>query len=235
MEYAVGAEVQEGEYGTGESIETVIVRNEVRVRAGRAFATASLPWQRIEAPGNVIGGGGLLGLPIIIDPTRPPARERREGLGDLRLGAGYVLPGVAGVELVVAGQVKLPTASARRGLGTGETDLAVEAEASRSFGAVTPFVGLSYTLPGDPAGYELRNSFAARGGVALRLSPDLRGSLSYSYAQSHSPLVPDQELVGTALDIGLTRRVSLGLYGNAGLSAGAPDVGAGVRLGWRIF
>ena len=234
-EISTGVEYQEGDYGTGEGVETLSVQNQLRVRSGRAFFSASLPWHRIEAPGNVVGGGGLLGLPIIVDPTRPSQRQVRQGLGDLRVGAGYTLGAPGGVDLTVSGQVKLPTASARRGLGTGETDVTVGAEASRSFGSVTPFASMSYTLPGDPAAYQLRNSLAVRGGVAVQLAPGVRGNVSYGQAQSLSPLVEDERQLSTGLNAALSERLSLGVYGNTGLSDGSPDVGAGIQIGWRIF
>ena len=234
-EVSTGVEYQKGDYGTGDSIETFTVDNRVRVESDRLFLYASVPWRRIAAPANVVGGGGLLGLPIIIDPTRPGARDVREGLGDVRFGGGYRLPRLVGVDLGLSGEVKLPTASARRGLGTGETDFSVGAEASRTLGAVTPFIGISYTVPGDPEGFELRDSLAARGGLLARLGPGLRGTIAYGYAQSLSPLLADEQQVSTALDVALSRRLSLGFHGIAGLSEGAADYGAGVRLGWRIF
>jgi opacity protein-like surface antigen len=234
-ELSTGLDYQQGDFFTGEQVEIASVRNQLRVRSGRAIFAVSLPWHRIEAPDDVVGGGGLLGLPIFRDPGRPAARDVREGVGDLRVGAGYTVPAPGGVELTLNGEVKLPTASAGRGIGTGETDLALAAEAARSFGAVTPFVSIGYTMPGEPDAYELRPSLSARGGVALRLSPGLRGNVSYGYVQSPVSLVPDERQVSTRLDASLSRRLSLGLYGNAGLSDGAADVGAGLSLGFRIF
>jgi len=234
-EFVTGVEYQEGEYFTGERVEILTVQNEARLRLGRTTFSASLPWHRIEAPANVIGGGGIFGLPIIVDPTQPTTRARRSGIGDLRLGVAQALPSVAGVELTLSGQVKLPTASAARGIGTGETDVAVGAELARSFGPVTPFVSVAYTMPGDPEAYDLRNSLTARGGVSLQLGRSLRGNLSYGVAQGVSPQVPDERQVSMGLNASVSRSLSLGLYGNAGLSNGAPDVAAGVSLGFRIF
>jgi hypothetical protein len=235
-ELSAGVEQQSGDYGTGEPVDLTAVRGTVRIEEGRFFLYGSLPYQRIEAPGNVVGGGGtLLGLPIIIDPTQPDTREAREGLGDLRVGAGYRLAGPAGIGLAVAGEVKLPTASARRGLGTGETDVTVAAEASRTFGAITPFASVSFTMPGDPEEYRLRDSVAVRGGLAAQLGRAVRGSIAYGHAQSLSPLVPDERQVSGRLNVGLSDGLSLGLHGNAGLSDGAADMGAGVQIGWRLF
>lgn len=228
-ELSASLEYQDGDYGTGESVETTTARVGVRVESGDFWLAGSLPWQRLEAPGNVVGGGGLLG--IIIDPTRPATREVRDGLGDARVGAGWRLPRLAGIDLAVTGEAKLPTAA--DGLGTGEADVSVGAEAARSLGAVTPFVAVSYTMPGDPDGFELRNAFSARGGIAARFGPGLRGTLAYGHAESPSPLLADERQVSTGLEIGLSRRLSLGVTGSAGLSDGAADFGVGLRLGWR--
>lgn len=235
-ELVTGLEYQEGDYGTGERIETVTVRNTVRVSSGRVQVYASLPWHRVEGPGNVVAGrGGLLGLPILVDPTEPAARTTRQGIGDLRVGAGYTLAVPGGVGLTVSSEVKLPTASERRGLGTGEADLTVGGEAARSFGALTPFVGLSYTLPGDPKGYRLDNSLAARGGVAVRISPAVRGHVAYGQARGLSPFIENERQLSTGVEARLSSGLSLGVSAGAGLTEGSPDVGAAVRLGWRIF
>lgn len=228
-------EYQQGDYGTGEPIETITARQTLRIRSGRAQVYASLPWQRIEAPGNIVGGGGLLGLPIIIDPTRPSTRSVRQGVGDLRLGALYGVAAPGGIELSFGGEVKLPTASARRGLGTGETDFTIAAEAARSFGTVTPFLSLSYTMPGDPDAYRLRDSFAGRGGIGWQFARRVRASLSYGHAQGVSPLVGDERLLASSIEAALGERVSLGVTGRAGLSEAAPDLAVGVQLGWRLF
>ena len=115
--------------------------------------------------------------------------------------------------------------------GTGEFDYALGAELSRSFGRVTPFVGVGYTMPGDPEHYDLGNSLSARAGAAVQMGKRVRGHVTYGYAQSISPLIPDEQQIATGINAGLSDRLSLGLYGAAGLSKGSPDVGAGVRLG----
>jgi hypothetical protein len=198
--------------------------------------SASVPWQRLEGPGNAVGGGGLLGLPIIIDPTRPGTRQVREGLGDTRVSAAYTIPGesLGGVTVSLSGQAKLPTASARKGLGTGKADYTAGAEVSTRIGSIQPYAGVGYTLAGDPEGIELRNSVSARAGAALGLSDKITGHLGYGYARSLSPLVPDEQQIGTGISAAMGRGLTLGVQGTAGLSHGSPDVGAGLSLGLRL-
>lgn len=232
VEGFTGVEYEGGRYGTGRKISKINVPTTVKASSGRLQLAASLPYTRIEGPGNVVAGGGLLGLPIIVDPTKSAGgRRSREGIGDLMLGASYAIP-TSAINLTLSGEVKLPTAA--KDLGTGRTDYAIAAEASRSIGKVTPFVGIGYTVPGDPEGYSLRNSLSLRAGVAASLGERTRGYVAYSHSQSVSASLPDEEEVTSGLNTAVTKRLSLGVYGTAGLSDGAPDVGAGVRLGFRI-
>ena len=235
-ELGTGIDYQEGKYGTGQQIETVSVPATLRVRTGRVTLVANVPWQRIEGPGNTVGGGGLLGLPIIIDPTRPATRQVRQGLGDTRVCAAYTIPGeiLGGVSLSLTAQAKLPTASARKGLGTGEVDYTAGAEVSTRVGRIEPYAAVGYTIPGDPDGFELRNSVSARAGASLGLSDRVSGNVSYGYARSLSPLVPDEQQIGTGINAQLGHGLRLGVQGSAGLSDGSPDFGAGLSIGIRL-
>jgi len=231
-ELTAGVQYQSGEYGTGERIETTSAVAGVRVVAGRLIFSASLPYTRIDAPSNVVPGGGLLGLPIIVDPSRPATRDRRQGLGDVRLGAAWMLPFKA-LDLAAYGQVKLPTA--RKGLGTGETDYALGAEASKRLGAISPFANLTYTMPGNPAAYRLRDTWAGQAGLNAALSPRMSGQIAYGYAQSPSAAIADEQQLSGQLTAGVSSRLSLSLQGGAGLSRSAPDATAAVQLGLRLF
>lgn len=231
VEASTGVDYEEGDYGTGQRIRKVSVPAAVKITSGRLQLAASLPYTRLDAPSNVVTGGGLLGLPIV-DPTKPPGgRSRREGIGDLTLGAAYAVPTPV-VDVALSGEVKLPTAG--KNLGTGMTDYAIAAEASKRIGNVTPFVGVGYTMPGDPDGFSLRNSLSLRGGVAANLSEGTRAYVAYSHSQSISESLPDEQQVTTGVNTAVAKGLSLGVYGAAGLSKGAPDVGAGIRLGVRI-
>src|SRR3546814_10317928 len=55
VELSTGLEYQEGEYGTGESIEIWTVPTSVRVQSGQVILSATLPYLRVDAPGNVVG------------------------------------------------------------------------------------------------------------------------------------------------------------------------------------
>jgi hypothetical protein len=235
-ELDAGIEYQSGRYGTGERVDVISTPLTVRHRRGRVTVSASLPYQRIEGPSNAIGGGGVLGLPIIVDPTRPAGRSVREGLGDARIGAAYTIPRekLGGVALSLSGQAKLPTASRSNGLGTGKADYSVGAEISARAGRVTPFGSVAYTMPGYPDGLALRNSLSARAGAAVAVSDRTEAQVSLGYVRSVSPLVADERQVTTGLSSAVSKRLSVGVQGSAGLSDGSSAVAAGVRIGLKL-
>lgn len=228
-ELSTGLEYETGNYGTDTNIDVLSVPTSLRVSTGRLQLVATLPYRRVEAPANVVPGG-LFGLPIIIDPTEPDqARVRREGLGDLELGAVYAIPTTV-ANFAISGSVKLPTADDN--LGTGETDYTLGAEISKVLGgSVTPFASLSYTMRGDPKEYSLQDTYALTSGLAATIGSRTKGYIFYRYAQSASSLIDNDQRTTAGLTTELGNQLSLGFYGAAGLSRGAPDFTTGLRIG----
>ncbi|WP_230483322.1 transporter [Sphingomonas sp. Leaf21] len=232
---SIGADYASGKYGTGQQVRSASSTATLRAKRKRVTVFAALPVVQVDAPGNVIAPGGPLGLPIFTDPTRPATRVKRSGLGDAVVGASVQLiePRPHRLALALTGTAKLPTASAARGLGTGKADYSVVAEAAVP-GKVTPFAAVGHSFIGQPDGYRLRDVTSARGGLALRVGKGSEVNVSYNYASRVSDQIADRQEVGAGVDTALSRRLSLGVQGSAGVSKGAPDMGAGVRLGLRL-
>jgi hypothetical protein len=233
VEVSSGIEYQQGSYGLDQNVDLLSAPTTLAVRHGKLMLAASLPYVRLSAPANVVTGGGVLGVPIIVPPTTSTERRARSGIGDLRLTGSYTLS-AAPVGFSLSAQVKLPTASFAKGIGTGKTDVAVGGELFKQMGRVTPYLDLAYTMPGSPAGYHLNNSLSGRIGAAIQLGRRARGHLGYAYAQAISPTLDDQQSLAAGLNIGLGRNMTLAMYGSAGLSRDAPDGVAGLRIGLRF-
>lgn len=231
VELSTGVEYQQGTYGLHENIDLLSAPTTLTVRHGKLTFAASLPYVRFNAPANVVTGGGILGVPIIVPPTTTTERRTRSGIGDLRLTGSYTLSD-APVGVSLSAQVKLPTASASKGIGTGKTDVAVGGELFKRLGRVTPYLDLAYTMPGSPAGYRLDDSVSGQIGAAVQIGKRVRGHLGYAYAQAISPTLEDQQSLAAGINVGVTRNVTLAMYGSAGVSRGAPDVVAGMQVGF---
>jgi hypothetical protein len=233
LELSTGVDVERGDFGTGSEIEKLAVPLAVRGSTGRLHATAQLSWVRVTAPANVIAPTGPLGLPILIDPTRPDTVSTREGIGDLHLGAAYEVAR-SGVNASLRAGVKLPTASSRLGLGTGEADYSIGADVATTVGSVTPFAGVTYTLAGDPEGLDLRNYVSGHAGASLRLGRATSAHIGYGYGQSTIDTAEDDQRIFGGVNTGAGGGLTLGVYGLGGLRNGAPDVGGGLSIGLRF-
>ncbi len=229
---ATGVDYQRGSYGLRDKVEVTSVPTTLSVRHKKVTLSATVPFVRLNAPADV-AVGGLLGVPVIAPPTQTTTRRTRRGLGDVRLTGAYLIS-AAPVGLSLSAQVKLPTASTANGIGTGKIDVAVGGELFKQMGSVTPYIDLGYTMPGSPSAYRLNNSVSAQVGTALQIGPGMRVHVGYAYAQAISPTLRDQQSLAGGINVGRADKATVALYGNAGLSRGAPNMTAGIQLGVRL-
>lgn len=232
--FTTGADYSVGDYGGRSNTRILVVPFSLRAKAGPFKLSATLPYLRIDGPGNIVGGGE--GGPIIIDPNDPTPREVREGLGDVSLSAIYSLPGEAlgGFEVDLGARVKLPTSSESKRLGTGKTDVAVSVDVARPIGNIAPFATVGYRMPGDPDGISLRNTFTTSVGTTVSLGSTTLIA-SYDYAGATTRQVADSHSLFGGVSVPVSDRFSLVGYGTGGLSEGAADFGVGLLLSARLF
>ena len=116
------------------------------------------------------------------DPTTASQRTTRAGLGDVEVEAAYALLESAVNDLAVdlIGTVRLGTASASKGLGTGKHSGSLQADVSQGFGSFKVLGTLGYRVFQRVDGVLLKNApFAAisgqwafDGGATLKLVYD---------------------------------------------------------------
>ena len=229
LSVTTGVDWSSGDYGTGSDTRILVVPLALRYKTGNLRVSVTQPWLRIDGSSAIVGNGPG---GVIIDPNAP--RTTRSGLGDLTVGAAYMIPEEKlGVGIDLSARVKLPTASRSKGLGTGKTDVTVGAELSRSFGSVTPFASIGYRMPGDPEGIDLRNAWTASGGASVAMGKAVLIA-SYDYRQSTSRLAKDSHELFGAYSTPLNDALNFTFYGSAGLSDGAPDYGVGGMITVRF-
>lgn len=201
-----------------------------RVARGPLRFSASIPYIFVSGQGTSIGDDGEIS-------DLPSDDRNRSGWGDLRLTGRYRLPAqtFGGFELDLMGQVKLPTASAKERLGTGEVDFAIGGEISRDVGKFEPFVSAQYRFNGDRPDLDYRNTVSTSVGTAVRLSRRARATLAYDYAQSRIDGRSGIHRLDAGLSARLTRRVTISTSGSVGLSERAPDFSVGTSVSWRAF
>lgn len=151
------------------------------------------------------------------------------GLGDIVVrGRYYVLDQRGWVPTVaLRAHLKVPTASADTGLGTGRSDEGVGLEVSRMIGrGFMTMVDGGYTFIGKPEGRDFNNRWWYDVGVAQNLA---NGAANVSvFFEEYSAIVPGFENARDILAM-LSLKTASGwrvqILGEFGLSDGAPDFG----------
>lgn len=159
------------------------------------------------------------------------------GLGDLLLRGRYYL-----VEerdwtplIAVTGRIKMPTADADRGLGTGKWDEGVGLEASKLLGDKwIAFLDGGYTIIGRPSGLNLRNQWWYDVGAGYYFTRTLIGSVYYEeYRSVVSGLVNIRDVL-LSLDYRATDEWRFNSALQLGVSNGAPDYGITIGVNRRF-
>ena len=231
LSLSAGASGWSGNYGASTSTEIRAALLNARLAVGDLRLTASLPWMRIKSNGTVFTGIGA--TPLIVAPTIPMSQRKRDGWGDLTLGAAYSLPidRSSGLDFEINGRVKVPTASDASGVSTGKTDFSFGAEVSQRMGAFVPFAAVSYRKFGDAGTWDLHDGFATSVGASYMFPNRITLVASYDYAQAASRFVADAHELTGAVSLPLPGdRLRVTGFGSAGLSRGAADFSGGVSL-----
>jgi hypothetical protein len=150
-------------------------------------------------------------------------------MGDIIVRGRYYVLDERGILPTVAirTHVKVPTASAERGLGTGQPDEGIAIEVSRMFGAGTlAMVDGGYTIIGKPTDVDYNNSWWYDVGIGQDMA---KGLVNVSlFFEEYSGIVPGFENARQLLGV-LSLKSANGwrvqLAGEFGLSDGASDHG----------
>jgi len=229
-----GVLYSDGNYGTPINTDVLMGLSSLSLSDNDFKFTASIPYMRISGRGLVVFDAS--GNPILINRRTNLPPDVRTGWGDLMLSASYTVPAVilSGFEVRMTGVAKVPTGPARRRLSTGEADFGASVDVSRQFGAWTPFVTAGYMYRGEPAGFTIYDTTSVSVGTSLELRDDLVATASYDFDSADSPLVPAGHGLFGSLSWIRSDRVTLTGYATVGLSAGSPDVGAGLLLSYGL-
>lgn len=223
----IGWDYTTGDYGTSSATDILYVPFTARGEIGRWSVRCTIPYIYIRSGGGVVQG-----------PDGPIATTSgvEDGLGDVLARGSYTLPSelwwIPWIEF--GGLVKFPTASRRRGLGTGEFDFGIETELTWAGRRFTPFATLGYRFLGSAPDLPLRNVFGATVGAQYRVLTPLDLGLLLDYRQAASATSGQRlELVPFA-SVRLKPHWTFGLYVIAGLADGSPDAGVGMQVGYAL-
>ena len=222
----------EGNYGTIRDTSVDLGLTTLSLSRDNFRFTASMPYMHIDGRGLVVFDAA--GNPIVINRRTLLPPDSRTGWGDLTLSASYTIPAAIldDFEVRVSGVAKVPVASARRRLSTGEADLGMSVDVSHQFGKWAPFVTVGYLSVGQPVGYKLYDTTSVSAGTSYELSDNLVAIVSYDFDSQDGPLVPAAQSLFTSISWVRDDHVTLTGYGTSGISNGSPDLGLGFLISY---
>jgi hypothetical protein len=230
--FSTGVDYTNGDYGEAQDT-TIITAPFSAGYLGEGWSVAAVvPIVSIDGPGTIVPGGlsggplgGLLGG---AEAAAPVGGVDATGLGDVSLSASVVpVKTQGGMELSLNGRVRFATGDADRGLGTGESAVALGGGLRQSLGARAAVYGsVGYEQAFESGGGGVIAGVGAETYVAERVIAG--GTLDFS--QTTSDLRRDSSQAGAYVGFDVGSSTRLLAYGSAGLTETSPDVGAGLRL-----
>jgi hypothetical protein len=175
--------------------------------------------------------------PSCLTGRTPGKKTTTAGLGDIILkGRYYVVEEGDFLPLIaVTGRMKLPTASASQGLGTGAFDYGFGVEMSKMLGEKwIAFLDGGYNIIGDPDGLTLQNQHWYDVGAGYYVTRDLLASVYYEEYRAITPGFVNARDVFFAMNYTASAawRFSGGV--TLGLSDGAPDFTLTIGTSYRF-
>ena len=215
----------EGSFGTTGSTRIWYLPAYVDYRGTEFGFKATIPYIQVENRGALVSGGTVVG-------TGSNASTTESGLGDIWLKGSYTFHGQHGQpDIIPYLKIKLGTASASQGLGTGQDDVEEGVEVDWTVGArVFPFIAVGYREVGSTATYPLQNIATYEGGASVTVVPAHFLTAIFAGHQSEQPgFAPAADAI-IAWNFSPPKGMGYSFYVDKGLSSGSPDYGVGVGL-----
>ena len=221
-----GFDYSTGDYGLPLSTEIITIPFAVSYTVQATTLDLSLPYLRVNGPGDVIPGIGRYAGRVRV--TKSVTR----GLGDLTLGATHQFAAPEGQNWSwsAGAEYKFGTASTDKNLGTGKDDFAAHVDLNCQHGALTPFATLGFRWLGNPAGADLRDYLYATAGINWAYSEKVTVAALVDWSEKNS----DSGKSSSNFTVSVSRTLGSGwtaqAYGMLGGSDATPDYGVGLSL-----
>jgi len=244
-EFSIGSGItySSGDYGGSTATQILTIPFVARYERDAWTLRATLPYQRITGPGNVIPGvgpvavsalGSTVGLPLLGGGTSSQTTSRTvSGVGDASVAATYMLYSAdksAGVGLT--GRVKFPTGDEKQALGTGSTDSGMQVEGFRRIERTTLFGAIGYTWFGSSPIAQFENVANFGVGASHRLEGDDLLGIAFDARRAGSPAPAALRELSAFWTHPIDRQWRTQLYAMKGFATGSPDWGAGLNAAY---
>lgn len=220
----------EGDYGTSTTTKIYYLPFWAKYKAGDFSLKLTVPYISVESAGALVSGGTVIGTGAGGTVTRS------SGLGDIWTEARYRFRGAgAAPDISPYLKIKLGTASARDGLGTGENDyepgIGLEWAVGRT---LFPFAQAGYRIVGSPPGRNLRDIATYETGLTYEVTDKHFLTAMFAGHQATQQGFANTADLLVAWNYYVKPGSGFQLYVDKGLSDGSPNYGAGVGIQARF-
>jgi hypothetical protein len=231
-----GLNYSTGNYGTSTETKILSIPFTARYDEGPWTLKLTVPYLRVTGPANVIPGIGRFDTSGRRSRRQGQATTTESGIGDTVMAATYNAyydsATKGGVD--VTARLKLPTADADRGLGTGSTDESFQLDLYKTTDRVTLFGDLGYTFFGHSDFVQLQNAFNYGAGASFKLDATDSAGLSLDARRRVTPGGPPQRELTGFWNRRIDKARTMQAYLLKGFANGSPDWGAGVSAAYAF-
>ncbi len=223
-----GFDYSTGKYGQAEATQIAFLPLILQTARGPLTLKISGGALRVSGPALILDGEATSGTAAV--------SRNVTGLADTSLSAMYSFQQFydRGIYIDLTARAKFPTASFKKGLGTGEVDGVVQLDGAFAWGDVMPFATLGYKANGSPDTLALRHITFGSLGLQYALNERMSTGVAYDYRQSAVATSSDPQEGMAYISYRFTDAWSLNLYGVAGFSKNSPAAGAGITFTYRV-
>lgn len=233
--FTLGAGYDQGDFGLQELSKASYIPFSLRYSASERFEIGvSSAVARIDSPGGV---ELIDGIPTRTGTSGIPLRET--GMTDTTVRTRFFLlldegPGASTMTLTPFFKVKIPTADADVGLGTGKTDYGLGVEWDKTLASAFLFGDVGYTVVGKIRRLGLRNRPSASIGLGKQLAEavTVSGILDWRRAIIEGNSDP-AEFTGV-ISFRMAPGVTVSPNAFVGLTDGTSDYGVGLQLTFKF-
>jgi hypothetical protein len=224
-----GFDYSAGKFGEAETTEIAFVPLSIQTARGPFTFKLAGGWLSVAGPALILDGAGVAA-------AKPGVSRHASGFSDATFSAMYSIQQLydRGVYVDLSARLKLPSASFKKGLGTGKVDGAGQLDLAVALGNFMPFATAGYKVNGVRETLKVRN--VAYGTLGLQYAWDERVAtgLTYDYRQSALRTSSDPEEASLYLSYRVSDAWSFNAYGVVGLSRNSPDAGGGITFIYRF-
>lgn len=222
----------EGYYGASSVTDMTSTNVQAKYISDHISVRLDLPYLMITGPSNA----SVSADSTVTMPSFGKAYRKSEGIGDAVLSSIYNAYNNSELGLAVdlGFKLKIPTASHRDGLGTGESDESVQINAYKNLNDFTLMLGAGYKWVGNPRNIYYRNTINGFTGLIYQLSNKTSVGAMFDIKQSVYPNLNDQMEVTLYGSHKLTTSWYTQIHTYQGLTNMSPTFGLGGMIGYRF-